>query len=488
VSKPKINKLWLYRYRFYILQAVLAITFIGLVVTALLNSAQTVSQAEMESAVASSTLTSHSIISGDIVNLPYRALQTLSLHLFGLTPLAIKLPSLILALLSGVFVLFLINRWYRTNVAIIASILVIPSTLFLGAATTGTPAILLILYPALIFWLGAKVVGAKHPSPLSYFAFAIVLALACYTPYFIYFTIFIPLLCVLHPHLRMHLKRFSKLKLLLLILVFLLLLTPMFITPFVEFSALKQLFLPAQLTAASIGANFRELLGVFSHFTSAAGIGILTPVIGIALSLIALVGFATILPERHASRYRVTGLFTLFAIGATIIDPACITIFFIPVAILIASGVSFILTEWYSLFPENPYPRIFGGIFILAVAALIVIGNTSFYLYATNHNPATASKHFYELSALQPYLDQRATIVVPEDQAPFYQLLTRLHPITITTSAPATESPQTTIFFDPPATTPPRLALDRIVTGTTYDRADLLYVYQPAPEDVKIEE
>ena len=133
-KKLAISKLFLYRYRFIIGFTLLGLAFAGLLFGLPLLSPGGLSDAEIQSTVTSAHLSSTSILNGEVVDLPYHALQKLSITLFGLTTYAIKLPSIIIGLLLGALLILLLNRWFKTNVALFASILAVLSASFLYLA------------------------------------------------------------------------------------------------------------------------------------------------------------------------------------------------------------------------------------------------------------------------------------------------------------------------------------------------------------------
>ena len=78
-----------------------------------------ISTDEMNSAVTADSITPTAISTGNVINLPYYLLQKLSFRLFGLTLYSIKLPSIIIAVLAALFIILLLNRWFKSDVAII---------------------------------------------------------------------------------------------------------------------------------------------------------------------------------------------------------------------------------------------------------------------------------------------------------------------------------------------------------------------------------
>ena len=211
--KKSISKLFLYKHRFIIGYIILGLAFVALLLAMPLFANNGLSEAEIDSSTSAYYLNIKSVTNGDLVNLPYRALQKLSISIFGLTAYSVKLPSIIVGLLLGFLLILLLNRWFKNNVSLLASCLIVLSTPFLYLAGTGTPLIMIVFWPTLLLWLGSKIHGEKRPKPLYSIAFALALLLAIFTPYMIYFAVFCVLFVFLQPHLRFIVKNLPKIPL-----------------------------------------------------------------------------------------------------------------------------------------------------------------------------------------------------------------------------------------------------------------------------------
>ena len=193
MKKHTLSKLFLYRHRYGIVYTLLGLIFVFTLCYLLLITPNGFSKDEMDSVVTSSNLQYNHIVSGDIINLPYHLLQKLTLTLFGLTTYGIKLPSIIFGGLLGILFILLLNRWFKNNVAILASIIAVLSSNFLYISGSGTPLIMTVFWPTLLFWLGSKIQGENKPKPFYSFIFAIALLLSLFTSYMFYLAIFIVL-------------------------------------------------------------------------------------------------------------------------------------------------------------------------------------------------------------------------------------------------------------------------------------------------------
>ena len=81
---------------------ILMVAFVVLLFGLPLLAQDGLSEMEMESATHSYHLSADAPLNGNLVDLPYHVLQKFSIMIFGLTPYAVKLPSMIVGLLLGV--------------------------------------------------------------------------------------------------------------------------------------------------------------------------------------------------------------------------------------------------------------------------------------------------------------------------------------------------------------------------------------------------
>ena len=180
--KKRTKQSFLYRYRFIIGYAILTLIFFSLLSFLPSIAPNGLSTDEMDTVVAASEVKASFITDGKVINLPYLLIQKASISLLGLSLYSIKLPSIIFATFAGLFIVLLLNRWFKNDVAIIGSIFTTLSTAFLFLAGSGTPAIMYIFWLALILWLGSKIVGNKNMHPILVASFVVAIALSLYKP------------------------------------------------------------------------------------------------------------------------------------------------------------------------------------------------------------------------------------------------------------------------------------------------------------------
>ena len=380
MGKLNPNKYFLYKKRFIIGYILLAISFLGLILLVPKLAPVGLSNAEMNSAITSQNLDVHSVFSGNLIDLPYHLLQKIIFKLFGITSYTIRIPSIIMGGLLGFLVVLLLNRWFKNNTAIIASIITVLSSSFLFLVSNGTPLIMIVFWPTLLLWVGSKVQGVKRPAPIWCFIFAIALFLSSFTPYMLYLVILILIYTIWHPHLRFTIKKLPRLPFFLVSAIiltgfgfmgYILLNHPDIIQPLLfsgnfkisgYFNNLKQAFLP-----------FFSWHGVIESI-------FLAPQISLPATIIAIIGLISTFKGFFASRNSIAIFLILFTIIISGFNTDYAALLLLPFAILIAHGFRYIINKWFDLFPENPYAKLFGVIPITFFLFTMITSDLSHFI------------------------------------------------------------------------------------------------------------
>lgn len=472
MKKIIISKLFLYRHRFIIGYLLLGLFFVSILFTFPLFTQDGLSETEITSATTSAELTLQTIFQGNLVDLPFHFLQKLSIKIFGLTIYAIKLPSILIGLALGLLFTLLLNRWFKSNVSLLTSCLIVLSTPFLFLAGSGTPLIMLVFWPTFLLWLGSKIQGEKHPEPSYCIIFAIALFLALFTPYMIYFAIFCILFVIFQPHLRFIIKNLPKLSLiftgLIIVINLLIFIIHISLNPS---TLLELLFTPnfnLHLFFTNLIDGFRP---VFSWRNSSENI-FLSPLISLPTFALALIGLFSTTKGFFASRNSIASLLIIFAIIITGFNPRAIIFLILPLSILTAHGIKYLLEKWYGLFPENPYARISAIFPLFILFSIIIFSGLSQYVYGYRYNPNVANEFNNHLSLIHQHLNNE-TLVVSE-HFNFYQLLSDSTSIQVV-AQPTTS--KTLAFFKKPLILPPDYQLIRIITSEKSDNSDIIYIY-----------
>lgn len=430
------------------------------------------SEAEIESATNSYYLGTAGISGGDLVDLPYRVLQKLAISMFGLSAFSIKLPSIMIGLLLGLLLILLLNRWFKSNVSLLASCLVVLSTPFLFLAGSGTPLIMLVFWPTLLLWLGSKIQGEKRPKPLYSFAFAIAMLFSVFTPYMIYFAIFCVLFVLFQPHLRFIIKNLPKLPLTLVGVILLAGFIFIGVNLVKHPQVIMELLFAKNFEMGNFINNIKNgLIPMFSWRNSVESV-FLSPLIGLPTFVLALIGLFSTTKGFFASRNSIASILIVFCLVITGFNSSSIVFLILPLSILIAHGLKYILEKWYGLFPENPYARISAILPLTILFGIIILPNLLQYVYGYHYNPNTADEFNYNLAIIKENLTNESLLV--EDHFDFYRILEDSTDLKIVDSI---TTDGVIAILGKPAETPEGYKLSRIITSPMRDNSDIIYLY-----------
>ena len=440
MKKCQISSLFFYRHRFLFGYIFLSLIFLALIFSLPFFALNGLSSAEMSSAATSYNLHFSSITTGDLVDLPYHLVQKVSILIFGFNAIAIKLPSIIIAILLGLLLVLLLNRWFKNNVALLSSILTILSTPFLYLAGTGTPLIMLLFWPTVLLWLGSKIQGIKKPRAIFSLIFAFLLLLSVFTPHMFYLAGFIVIYAFLKPHLRFTIKNLPRL--------------PFILTSLVVAAGLILLciniFSNPSVPAALFGSEHPELFwtnlgNTFSTLFSWQGLPestFLAPLISLPVAVLAFLGLLSTVHGFFASRNAIASYFTVFSIVFSGLNPDSIVLLILPIAILTAHGFRYILDKWYNLFPTNPYARVFGLLPLALYLALVLIPGLVHFIYGYHYIPSYSASLSTDLALIDENLPENTILYLERDadEYDFYEAYEdRHHKIFLTSALPTAE-------------------------------------------------
>ena len=477
MKKIVISKLFLYRYRFIIGYILLGIFFVSLLFGLPMLAQNGLSESEIESATTSYYLGKNGILNGDLVDLPYRVLQKYSILFLGLSAYSIKLPSIIIGLVLGLLLILLLNRWFKSNVSLLASCLIVLSTPFLFLAGSGTPLIMIVFWPTLLLWLGSKIKGEKKPKPLYSFVFALAMLLSIFTPYMIYFAVFCVIFVLIQPHLRFVLKHLPKIPLVLIILIIISGFTALGISIYNHPEAISELLTARDFQFSDFFPNIASgLTPVFSWYSSVEG-EFLSPLISLPTFALALIGLFSTTKGFFASRNSIASILLVFGLIITGFNPDAVVFFILPFAILIAHGIKYLLEKWYGLFPENPYARVFALLPLTVLFGIMIIPGLLQYVYGYRYNPSVADSFDYKLSVIRENLTDEKLLV--KEHRNFYQILQESSDIEVIDSV---QPGQKLAILGSPDEKPKNYTLTRIITSPMRDNSDIIYLYTYSEE------
>jgi len=471
-----------YRWRYSLGYIAVTVLFVALLIVAGIFIPDGVSSGEQQSAVNSSLLSTKHVTPDMVIDLPYHALQKVSLAVFGVHNLSIKAPSLLLALVAAAGMLLLLKRWFKRNTAILTALLAITTGPFLLIAQSGTPAILYILWPTWILLAGSEL-SNKSRFPLFW---KIVLftsvALSLYTPLSIYILIALLLATLFHPHLRHTILSLSKLKFVVGLLIGIILISPVVYAAFLDTHVL--LVLAGIPGAIDLKANLVTLAGHYLNFLHPSNAVVMTPVYELATVLVALIGLYRVVTTKYTARSYIIIAWLLMLLILTIVSPDQIAVTFVPVLLLLGFGIDHLIRSWYRLFPRNPYARVAGLIPLVIFIASLTVSGIDRFVYGYLYDPATAHAFSKDLGLLSQQrrndAGKPAVLIVSKAEEPFYKLIQRYnhnwHIATVTTS-PTTPSGDT-IRIATHDSRKPQATVERIITSSRQSDADRFYLYK----------
>lgn len=465
------SKYFLYRWRY-----VIGYTLIGLLLTALLLFAGLylpggLSEAEKTSVIRSASLSLSEPSSLAIQNLPYYALQASILSIFGVSLLTIKLPSLILALLTAIGFVLLLRRWFKPNIAILTALIAISTSQFLFIAQSGTPSILYLFWPVVLLLLGTQITRVKKFRFLWKVLFALSAGLSLYTPLGIYPLIAVLLAIVLHPHLRSIIRRLSKVRLSVVAAIFLATIAPLvWLITQKPALGLTLLGFPQRGDAINLGENVVTILKQYFLFWHPGATEIMTPLFGLGTAILIGLGLYRLIRTRETTRSYLIIFWIVCLTPILIFNPQFTSVVFVPSMLMLAAGLTSLISYWYRLFPLNPYARISGLVPIVILVGVMITTGLVRYAYGYHYNPQVTPLFSTDLANLPKDTKQ---IVVSEAELPFYKAVaryrTQLEPVKVPTASPfiITRDARQTLSGD--------YTIVRIITNPRTDSADRFY-------------
>jgi 4-amino-4-deoxy-L-arabinose transferase-like glycosyltransferase len=467
-----LRKFLLYRWRYILGYSIVGLLLAGLLVFAGLYVPGGISAEEMQATVRADSLSLSNLDSLAITSLPYYLLQAGIFHIFGIYDFTIKLPSLILALLSAIGLILLLRRWFKPNIAVLASLIAVTTGQFLFVAQNGTPSILYIFWPVVLLLLGTQVTRGKRFRALWKLLFAAAAAVSLYTPLSIYPLIAIILALALHPHLRNAVRRLSKIKVAFALLIAGIILTPLVIglTRHPELG-LTLLGVPSTWPP-DIAANLVTIAKQYLVFWEPSTTTLMTPVFGLGSVLIIILGLYRLIRTRETTRSYLIIIWILCLIPVLILNPRFTTVGFVPAVLLLAAGLTSLISYWYRLFPLNPYARISGLIPLIILIVVLMGSGLDRFVYGYHYDPNTAVNFSKDLKLLPK---DTARLVVSPEELPFYTAVAQYRKSLAVSMVASGDSFTTTREG---RTNFPGYTIDQIITSSYAENSDRLYVYK----------
>lgn len=472
MSKIDVTSFFVYRWRYWIGYIGIGLALAAVLVIAGLYIPGGLSEREINAVIMSDglnlTLTDPTTFS--ITNMPYHILQLLSITVFGVSTLSIKLPSLILGFITAVSMLLLVRQWFTQNVAVLASVIAVTTGQFLFLAQEGAPGILYLFWPTVLLLLATYIVRRVKYGLLWKALFAICAALSLYTPLSLYVLIALGCAVLFHPHLRYLARRLPKTQVIVAVLIAIFLIVPLgWIVLENPSLGLSLLGIPEQWP--SLLDNLAILGQQYFGFMSIGSGSLMTPVFGLGSMLLIGYGLYQLIKTRETVQSYVVLIWLLCLLPVLIINPQYTSITFVPLLLLLATGLRHLLSTWYGLFPRNPYARIGGLIPLVILVSSLVLFGLNRYMYGYQYAPETVKHFSRDLRLLPP---ETSVLKVHPDELSFYEVVaSHADNFEVTTNTPEDGDYTATRKAKTESEIP-----TRIITSSMAYEADRFYIYK----------
>lgn len=471
MKKTQINDFWFYKYRYQLGIGIISLGYLAMVLYTLFIAPNGLTQNEISSAQSSANLDFSNIFSKEIVDLPYRILQKISISIFGLSNFSIKLPSVILSLLSLLGIAKLAGFWFPKRTALLASLVAITSSQFFFLLQNGTSEILYILYPVLLILNGFKFL--RSPRKQQIITLSILLGISFYTPLTIYIALALLITILAHPHFRFIITRSKREYKIIAGIAFFITLLPLLIAIIFDISIIKDLFgVPNSL---NIIENSKTLFGTLFGFENDIPNGVVSPIISPAIAILIIIGFYFTFAERYSVRSYMVHIWTILLFIVGIINPATTSILFIPILILTIAGLQGLIDTWYAIFPKNPYARVVGLIPTSILIFNLLILNLSTFSLSYLYSPVLVSSFSQDLKILLENTQNNRILMVTQNEKGFYNILVKQNKALIASEFKSDEIILSKSAYES-IKIPKNYHVKKILTSSRKNNADRFYV------------
>jgi hypothetical protein len=488
--RQKINKIAIYRLRYVLAYLTFAVALAVMLLIAGFYLPGGLAASEIRSALISDHLNPSQLFNlspEELIYLPYRLLQAATISIFGISILGIKLPSIILGFISALGILYLLNLWYHRNVAIIVAIIAVTTNQFLLASQAGQSGIVYIFLTTTIL-IAASMIARRSAYAKAWLLAGFVLAgISLYMPLNIYMLLALAITALFHPHARyLVVRKASKPIVLFGVVVFLAIISPLTLGIINDPSVIRTLLGISPESIANVPDSAATLYRNYTQFAQPTTSAVIAPVYGLGVVALIVVGLYRLFSAKYTARSYILSIWLLLLVPLVCLNPAFVSITFVPVVLLLALAVDYLIGSWYKLFPRNPYARIFGLLPLGVLVVGLVVSNFDRYVYGLHYDRSVYSTYSYDLPILSKKLrtldkDSTVQLIVTKENQEFYKSFSvhqdYVKEIIVTTDTNISERATVTIAERSIKESIDSLPSEILVTRTTND-ADRFYLYK----------
>jgi MFS family permease len=335
----------------------------------------------------------HNILHNPL-NAPYNLVDYAFLYIPGHTIAVARLTSALFAVIAALLFFMIMLRWHGKRTAWMASALFTTSGWLLHLGRLGTPVILWLLIPLILILFGSWLSRTdRHGTAI--IVVGALLGLMLFVPAAVWFVIAFTLL--LSKDILRHFREadnwqgaaaISLVAVFAAAIAFSLVRSPDLVRPWLGVPQV----LPSYMSMLKVWVSSLFLYPFFrGPFTSEIWLGH-TPILDMFTTVMFLLGayfYAT-----HFRNIRARILAVIFLLGSVLTalnGPAGMS-FIVPLLYLIAAtGITYLLHQWLTVFPKNPVARVFGITLITLAIAIAATYHVIAYYVAWQHNPKTVA-------------------------------------------------------------------------------------------------
>ncbi len=485
--QSQVNDFLIYRWRY-----ILAYTFVGLIMAVVVTIAGVyvpgaLRSGEMNAALQSGALSVESLDPRMVIDLPYHILQRLCFMAFGVSIISIKLPSIILGLATILGVYLLTRTWFRRNVAVLTTAIAVTSVQFLFMLQDGTPNIMFSFLTVWLLFAATYVTRNKTFSTFWKVLTGILMAAALYTPLGLYLVLAVLTTAFFHPHIRHLIRRFSRPRLWIGVVLGVLSAVPLVYASFLNTDVIFTL-IGIPTSTINFRDNLVQLFFDFFGFASSATSYFIRPVYSLGLLLLIAVGLYKLFTYKYTARSYVVLTLGIILVPLIIFNPEHVTHLFPLACLMTALGLATLITDWYKLFPRNPYARVAGLIPLSILVLGIVYSGVTRYMNAYLYAPDVLKHYTNDLRLVERevtrvrLLKQPVVLVASPKEVPFYALVAHHNKAFSVTSEPIVALPplQGEVLYthDAYKAAKPSAEASIIITNRMAANGDRLYIYK----------
>lgn len=477
--KKELADLFLYRRRYVLGYSALVVLLVAAVLTASIYAPGGLTQAEIDSIKYTNQLAAGNL---SVPNLPFHALQLASFSILGVSILSVKLPSIILSLIGAVAMFFLLRRWFKSNVAVLSMLIMTTAGQFIFIGQSATPHILYITLTALILLFASLTLQKKKGQTLWKIALATVVGLSLYTPYFVYVIAGLVIAGLIHPHTRHILFRRSGRK----GWIFASIALAAVIAPLIYLcvnqpSLINQIIGSDSLNFDAL-ENIKTILRNYFWVTPIVSSGQIMPIMDFSAVALIILGVLSLFRHRYTARSYMITSWIVFTLPIIIMQPQLTVMITVPLFILLAVGVETLMSEWYKLFPKNPYARGAGLVLIIGLIGVIVLSGVDRFVNGYRHMPEAAREFSTDVTLVKKNIDEgsvKTLLLVTKKEKPLYDALADHNQLNMIVSTELSHEIDTTLVTRAARhKVQGNWSLQKVITNELSEEGDRLYLYK----------